>query len=84
MVFLVTIKLLAPGPLSTFDNYLTDPTIAFPKSKWGQIVSDDDVLLVLAIASPKSQLGQIGDDSDATRSGSSRNALEIFRMLWTI
>jgi len=51
MVFLVTINLLAPGPLSAFHNYLTDPTIAFPKSKWGQIVSDDDALLVLAIAS---------------------------------
>jgi len=30
------------------------------------------------------ELGQIGDHSDATCSGSSRNALEIFRMLWTI
>jgi len=77
MVFLVTINLLAHGPLSTFDNYLTDPTIAFPKSKWGQIVSDDDVLLVLAIASPELQLGQIGDDSDATRSGASGGVLGI-------
>ena len=33
---------------------------------------------------PISQLGHIGDDSDATCSGSSRNALEIFRMIWTI